>query len=193
MLEKVILVILFSFGIYYFTIDVNDYWAFSLITLKKMKWAIGFLAFLLLLKKVGNRFFLERISHINTFFHELSHALAAILSGGRVVEFNVNHDTSGNISHYSKLKAFIALAPYTIPWISIFIFLIFYFAKGGLKDFMFYFFSFSFANYFYRVIKETRAYQSDLKIVGLGWSVIIIIMSNLFFIILFSNFISKKY
>lgn len=189
MIEKIALSLILIVGIHFMVGDVSDYWIYFLKVLIKLKWVFLFLSLLYLLQYLRIRFFLERIHHINTFFHELSHAIAVLVTGGKVISFNVNQDTSGNVSHISRLKTTVTLAPYMIPWMPLIIFVIYYFATRDLKVVLYYIFCFSFANYFFRIFRETRIVQTDIQKVGLIWSVILIGISNLFFILLFTALI----
>jgi hypothetical protein len=132
------------------------------------------------------------------FGHELSHAIAGLLSGAKIKKFRVGKQ-SGSVT-LTKNNIWITLAPYLIPLYS-FIVIIVYFILGYFIEpfklypyFLFCFgltISFHIALTFY-VIKIG---QSDLRIYGTFFSCVLIVFINilvfdLMFSIAFANEIS---
>jgi hypothetical protein len=134
------------------------------------------------------------------FGHELSHAIAGILSGAKIKKFKVGKD-SGNVV-LNKDNLCITLAPYVFPIYTIIIIFV-YFLCGcfcDIKPFYKYFLFFigiSIAFHIALTIYVLTIEQSDLKIYGAFFSYVMILVVNfvVFTIILalvFLNEISIK-
>ncbi|MDR1417942.1 MAG: hypothetical protein LBI80_02110 [Endomicrobium sp.] len=134
------------------------------------------------------------------FGHELSHAIAGILSGAKIKKFNVGKD-SGNVV-LNKDNLCITLAPYIFPIYTIIIIFV-YFLCGcffDIKPFYNYFLFFigiSIAFHIALTVYVLTIEQSDLKVYGAFFSYVIILFVNfiVFTIILaivFLNEISIK-
>ncbi|OEG71807.1 hypothetical protein ATZ36_12635 [Candidatus Endomicrobiellum trichonymphae] len=116
------------------------------------------------------------------FGHELSHAIAGILSGARIKKFNIRKE-SGSIV-LTKDNVWITLAPYFFP-IYTYIVIIIYIFLGwfvNIKQFYGYFLflaGFSIAFHVALTTYILSIEQSDLRIYGTFFSYIIIFMANI--------------
>jgi hypothetical protein len=116
------------------------------------------------------------------FGHELSHAIAGILSGAKIKKFNVTKQ-SGSVV-LTKNNIWITLAPYFFP-IYTFLILLIYICLGwftNIKQFYEYFlffigFSIAFHITLTAYILSVR--QPDLKVYGVFFSYIIILAVNI--------------
>jgi len=116
------------------------------------------------------------------FGHELSHAIAGILSGAKIKKFYVGRE-SGRIV-LTKDNILITLAPYFFP-VYTFVIIIIYIFLGwfiNIKQFYGYFLfltGFSIAFHVALTIYILSAEQSDLKIYGAFFSYVIIFIVNI--------------
>ena len=115
------------------------------------------------------------------FGHELTHALTGLLSGARIKKFKVSKN-SGSVS-LTKDNIFITLSPYFIPIYSLFIIIVYLFLAWfiDVKPFYSYYLflsgialAFHFALTFYAI----SIGQSDMKVYGVFFSLIIVCLIN---------------
>lgn len=143
------------------------------------KWlGVGFAAYFILnlipaLKK--NEDFLQ------VFVHEFSHTLVSLLFFSEIHSFNAG-EREGQITHSCNRfgHLFIALAPYTFPYITYIILLLCIMIK---PEFIFVFeilAGFTWAFHIKCFLKQTGSYQPDLKGVGLFRSYAYILMAHFF-------------
>jgi hypothetical protein len=116
------------------------------------------------------------------FGHELSHAIAGILSGAKIKKFNVGRE-SGRIV-LTKDNIWITLAPYFFPIYTFAIIIIYIFLGWfiDIKQFYGYFLfltGFSIAFHAALTIYIISVEQSDLKIYGIFFSYVIIFIVNI--------------
>ena len=134
-------------------------------------------------------------SYLYIFSHELMHAIATFVSGGRVTSFRVS--PKGGSVAVTKSNLFIALAPYFFPFYTILITLIFFAAKFLLKSdinynpFLFAI-GFTLAFHIILTVDFLKIRQTDLMHAGYLCSICLIYMVNiivigLIFSLLFSN------
>ena len=125
--------------------------------------------------------FRKKFISLNTLTHELYHYIAVMLTGGEILHIIVHQDT-GSVSHHSsKMNTLVTLSPYLLPFIPGLIFTLSYFASGGFKTTMLFIFGFSYAFYLYRIYKQARPYQDDVKTIGIIWFYSIFLLGNSFF------------
>jgi len=115
------------------------------------------------------------------FGHELTHALAGLLSGARLKKFKVS--TSGGSVVLTKTNIFITLAPYFIPIYTVFLILVYWIAGKfwPLEEYhaVFLFFSGStLAFHFGLTHFALMQGQSDLKQFGVFFSGVFILLVN---------------
>lgn len=115
------------------------------------------------------------------FGHELTHAIASIISGGKVKSFKVRK-TGGNVT-LTKTNTFVTLAPYFVPIYTL-LFIIAYWAIKQIFDtnthyrhFLF-IFGFTIALHLSLTVFAIRQGQSDLKRYGFIYSLILIFILN---------------
>ncbi|GHT04964.1 hypothetical protein AGMMS5026_08460 [Endomicrobiia bacterium] len=116
------------------------------------------------------------------FGHELSHAIAGILSGAKIKKFDVGKE-SGSIA-LTKDNIWITLAPYFFPIYTSAVIIIYIFLGWfiNIKQFYGYFLflaGFSIAFHVALTIYILSIEQSDLKIYGTFFSYVIIFMVNI--------------
>lgn len=119
---------------------------------------------------------------VYVFGHELTHALAGVISGYRIKSFKVNK-SGGNVT-LSKSNIFVTLSPYFVPVYSIILILLYIIINRVFKGYPFQ------HNYFLFLLGVALAFhialtifaihsgQSDLKKYGMLFSLIIVFIAN---------------
>jgi hypothetical protein len=115
------------------------------------------------------------------FGHELTHAMASILSGGKVKSFKVGKN-SGNVT-LTKTNTFITLAPYFVPIYSLFLIIVYWAAKRALGanlpyGYFLFLFGATLAFHLSLTFFAIKHGQSDLRRYGVIYSLIIIFILN---------------
>lgn len=115
------------------------------------------------------------------FGHELTHALAALMIGGRVKKFRVSKN-SGSV-HLTKTNAFVALAPYCFPLYTALLILGFYTAGffwpvDRWEGIFVYALGLTLAFHFFLTIYAMLQDQPDISQSGLFFSLVVIFLSN---------------
>lgn len=116
------------------------------------------------------------------FGHELSHAIAGLLSGAKIKKFKVGKE-SGSVV-LTKDNIWITLAPYIFP-IYTFIIVILYIMSGWFADirqfygYFLFFVGFSIAFHIALTIYILSIEQPDLKVYGVFFSYVIILAVNI--------------
>jgi hypothetical protein len=137
---------------------------------------IGILSYIVL------QAFLYKPMRAYVFGHELTHALAGILSGAKIKKFRVGKE-SGSVV-LSKNNIWITLSPYFIP-IYTFIVILVYLIIGWFRDahlyysYFLFFMGFTIAFHLALTIYIMRIGQSDLKVYGLFFSYVVILSVNI--------------
>jgi hypothetical protein len=126
------------------------------------------------------------------FGHELSHAIAGILSGAKIKKFNIGRE-SGRIV-LTKDNIWITLAPYFYPIYTSIIIIIYIFLGWfiNIKQFYGYFLfltGFSIAFHVALTMYILSVGQSDLKIYGTFFSYVIIFIVNIVVFILLAGLV----
>ncbi len=134
-------------------------------------------------------------SYLYIFSHELMHAIATWLSGGRVTSFKVS-PKGGNVA-VTKSNLFIALAPYLFPFYTIVISILFFaakiFLKGSINYNPFLFaIGFTLAFHIILTVDFLKIRQTDLMHAGYFFSICLIYAVNItvigfIFSLLFGN------
>jgi len=128
------------------------------------------------------------------FGHELSHALAAMVSGGKVHSMKVT-GAGGSVS-LSKTNFFIALAPYCVPIYTFFILISYYliglyFPMQNYHQFFLALVGFSLAFHcsltFYAIGED----QPDIRKTGFFFSLTLILLANAWILVLISKIIFR--
>lgn len=130
------------------------------------------------------------------FGHELTHALAGLLSGAQIKKFKVSSN-KGSV-HLTKDNVFITLSPYFFPIYPIIIILI-YFSLAWFIDVSqlqswFYFFSgFSLAFYYALTFYAIKVGQDDMKVYGKFFSFVFVCFINIIMVVLVLAWIFPEY
>jgi len=134
-------------------------------------------------------------AYLYIFGHELMHAIAALISGGRVLSFKVS--SKGGSVGTTKSNFFIALAPYFFPFYTIVVALLFYIPKlifNANPPYNIFLFLIGFTLCFHIIltIDFLKIRQTDLLHAGHFFSICIIYIINilivgLIFSLLFDN------
>jgi hypothetical protein len=134
------------------------------------------------------------------FGHELTHALAAIVTGAKVFSFNVSK--KGGSVTLSESNFFIALAPYCVPIYTLFVFIVYAVLKFWfpVQEYRWLFHGlvgFSFAFHASLTFYAIRQSQPDIESMGFFFSMVFIVLANAWMIagtakLLFWNAVSLK-
>ncbi len=123
-------------------------------------------------------------SRMYVFMHEVTHALAALLCGGRVADISVRKNT-GYVK-MDKSNVFIALAPYFVPGyvlVTAFLYMTgdLFISVAPLRPVFLFLIGFFMAFHLIQTFKTlSEARQPDLKLAGgTVFSIVIIILANL--------------
>jgi len=124
------------------------------------------------------------------FGHELTHALASILMGGKVHSFNVSKN-GGSVS-LSNTNFIIALAPYCVPIYTIFALVTYYALKFWYpaENYSMVFYAlvgFSLAFHGSLTLYAIRQKQPDIEKTGVFFSLVIILFVNALFLAVLSK------
>jgi len=135
-------------------------------------------------------FFKPRYLYI--FGHELSHAIAALLAGGKIFHFRVS-SRGGSISS-DKSNMFISLAPYLFPFYTAVLSLVYFFASitWNLRKFTGYFiFAVGLTLCFHIImtIEFLKVKQPDITKSGYLFSILLIYIANISLLALIFGFI----
>lgn len=146
----------------------------------------------------------------NVFFHELSHAIFALITFSPLRSFVVSphsndtymgyveHAGSGNKLIYFVRSHFVSLAPYffspiTVLAIGLYYLLIPYdFGYTTTINILLAIIGFSYLYHVSVSFKDMRPYQTDFAFLGFNYSVIFVIMMQLIFLIFFILILSSK-
>ena len=134
-------------------------------------------------------------SYLYVLSHELMHAIAALLSGGRVRSIKVS--SKGGSVATTKSNIFIALSPYFFPLYTIIIVLVWAATKFLIKsdiDYSFFMFAIGFTLAFHIVltIDFLKIRQTDLLHAGYLFSMCLIYIINLILVGLIFSFLFKS-
>ncbi len=131
----------------------------------------------------------KTIEGLDSFIHELTHAIVATLLFRKVQSFWATAKEGGQISYTGKPSFVITLAPYCFPFITLFFILIKQYIVSDriwIFDVMI---GLTFAFHYHAYLTQTKTYQTDLKKYGYMFSYIYIIAVNFLFIgIIFLSF-----
>ena len=133
--------------------------------------AIGFVAYLPL-HLVFRKFII-----VHVFSHELTHALWALLFGGKVEEIYVSGKAGGYTTH-TKSNFVVALAPYFFPLYSFIILAMLFIVQDAYKSILHVLLGFSFSFHILLTLHALRLGQSDLKKHGVIFSLVFIYLMN---------------
>ena len=125
------------------------------------------------------RIFLKRLRWFNTFEHELTHAIVALMFFRKIKKFEMTQNSGGHIVHVGTFggtfgSEMIGLAPYFLPTFSLILVLILPLISRELYSWMVPIVGFTLAYHTFSTIDETDEIQPDLNSRGLLYSAIVI-------------------
>ncbi len=128
---------------------------------------------------VGYILFLRgKIDLFETFEHEMAHSIAALLSFKNINIFAVHSSGAGLVELKSKVNGFIAIAPYFLPIFVIPFLVVRPLVSAEVREYVDFFAGLTFCFFCIRFLKEFRAYQTDLDVLGFHLSAALIIFLN---------------
>jgi hypothetical protein len=133
--------------------------------------AIGFVAYIPL-HLVFRKFII-----VHVFSHELTHALWAMLFGGKVEEIYVSGKSGGYTTH-TKSNFVVALAPYFFPLYSFILLALFFVIQDTYKSILLVLLGFSLGFHLLLTLHALRLGQSDLRKHGVVFSLVFIYTMN---------------
>jgi hypothetical protein len=139
---------------------------------RHMPWFLGGFGLYFLLHLF---FYRPLLSHILA--HELTHALAALLMGGRVTA--VHATTSGGSTLINKSHWFISLAPYVFPFYSAIVLGVWALSAASFKPALSAVVGFLYAYHWTLTVYTLAHPQPDLKEAGVWFSLIFIFTGNM--------------
>ena len=135
-------------------------------------------------------FLLPKTMWIYVLGHELTHALAAMLAGGKISSFQVGPKGGHVIT--DKVNWWITLSPYFIPiyallWMGLWISVDFYHPLKAWQPILYFGIGLFWCFHLTFTVSMIRLGQTDLTSQGVIFSIVIILLTNLiFFLFLFS-------
>ncbi|OGR52692.1 MAG: hypothetical protein A3I11_05275 [Elusimicrobia bacterium RIFCSPLOWO2_02_FULL_39_32] len=126
------------------------------------------------------------------FGHELTHALASVVVGGKVHSFEVSKE-GGSVS-LSKTNFFVALSPYCIPFYTLFIFLVYTILGFWIEMEKYHLIflaliGFTLAFHLSLTIFAIRQEQPDIKKTGFIFSLVFILLVNAWILVFLTKFL----
>ena len=146
--------------------------------------AAGFAAWLLIF------FLLPRTTWLYVLGHELTHAIAAMMAGGKISSFQVT--AKGGHVVTDKVNWWITLSPYFVPiyaliWMALWISIDFYYPLKAWQPILYFGIGMFWCFHLTFTVSMVRLGQTDLSSQGIIFSIVIILLTNLiFFLLLFA-------
>lgn len=145
----------------------------------------GFLSYLIL------HFLFYKPIFIHIMAHEFTHALWALIFGGKVKSLNISED-GGNIT-VDKTNFLVILAPYFFPFYTFLVVLLYFIVDKKYVDFIIFFIGFTLSFHLSLTMFSLKERQKDLKEVGLLFSLSFIYCINLLIITIIFSLISPQF
>ena len=139
---------------------------------------IGVAVYIILYFVLGKKI----ISGLDTFVHELAHAIVATMLFRKVQSFWATARDGGEIRYSGNSSFIITLAPYCFPFITLFFILIKQFIENDYIWIFDILIGLTFAFHYHSYYFQARLYQTDLKKFGYVFSYIYIFTVNFFVI-----------
>jgi hypothetical protein len=149
------------------------------------KTTIVFLSGFVLYLVIHFAFYKPILTHVLA--HELTHALAAILMGGKVTA--VHATTTGGSTMVNKSHIFISLAPYIFPFYTVVTLGLYLIAAEPFKIYLVGFVGFTYAFHVALTVYSLSHPQTDLKDGGVAFSLIFILAGNMIGLMLLTSFL----
>ena len=149
-----------------------------------LSFGAGFLTWLLIY------FLLPRTTWLYVLGHEFTHALAAMLAGGKISSFQVS--AKGGHVVTDRVNWWITLSPYFIPiyaliWMALWLSVDFWYPLKAYQPILYFGIGVFWCFHLTFTASMIRLGQTDLSSQGLIFSIVIILLTNLvFFLFLFS-------
>ena len=127
--------------------------------------------------------FFFRPAYVYVFGHELVHALACVLSGGKVTEFRVTREGGGVVT--SKTNFFIELSPYFVPIYTILFGIVYALLRAFSAEFrhmpetFLFVTGFTLAFHFVMTSEVLRLKQPDILRSGYIFSFVVVFVGNI--------------
>lgn len=115
------------------------------------------------------------LSHVLA--HELTHALAAVLTGGKVTAIHAT--TSGGSTTVNRSGAFISLSPYVFPFYAALLSPVYAVSAGPFRPWIAGLIGFSYVYHLFLTVYTLLHHQPDLQENGTVFSLIFIVCGNI--------------
>lgn len=145
--------------------------------------AAGFLSYALLFIFFPRR----RVVFIETFEHELGHALVALLFLKDIREFLVNPEKGSHVAVQNGSNPFIVLAPYYLPVFTLPLFLIKLTAFSSIHSVADFLIGFTLAFHYIALVREFNLNQTDIQKMGFPPALLIACLLNSIFLAVVLN------
>ncbi|MFH1824911.1 MAG: M50 family metallopeptidase [Candidatus Firestonebacteria bacterium] len=145
----------------------------------------GFLSYLIL------HFLFYKPIFMHVMAHEFTHAIWAIIFGGKVKSLNISED-GGNIT-VDKTNFLIILAPYFFPFYTVLVILLYFIVDKRFIDFVIFFIGFTLSFHLALTLFSMKERQKDLKEVGVFFSLSFIYCVNLLIMAIIFSVISPQF
>lgn len=119
--------------------------------------------YFLFLRRIDSRFW-------QTFDHEFTHIIFALIFFKKIANFTVSADNGGSVRHYGNSNFIIALAPYFVPTFALLLFVLRFIAHKNAIPYFNFSIGFLLMYDFVALIEEAHWDQPDLKRHGLLFS-----------------------
>ncbi len=149
------------------------------------KYTIVFLSGFVLYLIIHFAFYKPILTHVLA--HELTHALAALLMGGKVTA--VHATTTGGSTMVNKSSVLISLAPYVFPFYTAVTVGLYLIAAEPFKIYLVGMIGFTYAFHIALTVYSLSHPQSDLKESGVAFSLIFIFAGNMIGLMFLTSFV----
>jgi amino acid permease len=145
----------------------------------------GFLSYLIL------HFLFYKPIFMHVMAHEFTHALWALIFGGKVKSLNISEE-GGSVT-IDKTNFLIILAPYFFPLYTFLVVLLYFIVDKKYIDFVIFFIGFTLSFHLVLTLFSIKQRQKDLKEVGILFSLSFVYCINLLIIVIIFSIISPQY
>jgi hypothetical protein len=119
----------------------------------------------------------RRLILLHVFGHEITHAIWSMMFGGKIKEIYVSGQ-SGGFTTFTKGNILVYIAPYFFPLYTIILTLVYLLAKEAYKEIFLVLIGLSIAFHLLLTLYSIRKGQSDIKQVGVIFSLVFIYLMN---------------
>lgn len=132
-----------------------------------------------------------RVSFVEVFEHEMIHLLVGKLFFKDIQELLVNADEGGHVQFRQAINSVIWLAPYSLPLLTLPLFLVRYFVSAPITSAIDFLIGFTMAFHLVGLVKEFRFSQPDLRQSGRAFSLSFVLLANSFWIALMAAIVTE--